>query len=405
MASVRKREWTYKGEAKTAWVVAYTDGGGKRRLKTFDKKKDADKYRTQVETEVEKGAHVAGRASVKMNALMDEFLRTMEVKRQNGRMSLGRIRQVTTLINTHYRPAFGAVMATELTERQIEQAIISMSQRNAPHTMQAHLRDLRLICDFGIRRKYLSQNPAREIMRERGGVERPSIRTFTPEDISKLILTLEKRPPAKKAWSWGQLTCWVHIGAFCGLRIGEIAGLTLPNVDVARRKIYVRHNLTVFGELKGPKSKAGIRDVPMPPHVAALLQQWIDRFYIPNDEQLLFRARGADVIFRPPNFWKMWKNLLALAGVHDDPVAGSYHFHALRHFATSFMIEHGMSIPETSAVIGHAKVDMTLSVYTHPFLQDERQALTMGRMATALIPLRLVSDATQTITQDGAPAT
>ena len=38
--SIRKRTWkTAKGEAKEAWVVDYTDGAGKRVLKTFKKRR------------------------------------------------------------------------------------------------------------------------------------------------------------------------------------------------------------------------------------------------------------------------------------------------------------------------------------------------------------------------------
>jgi integrase len=44
--SIRKRVWTTGGgEEKTAWVVDYTDQHGKRRLKTFAKKKDAEAFR------------------------------------------------------------------------------------------------------------------------------------------------------------------------------------------------------------------------------------------------------------------------------------------------------------------------------------------------------------------------
>ena len=40
--SIRKRSWTTaKGEQKEAWVVDYADSSGKRRLKTFERKKEA----------------------------------------------------------------------------------------------------------------------------------------------------------------------------------------------------------------------------------------------------------------------------------------------------------------------------------------------------------------------------
>jgi hypothetical protein len=43
--SVRQRIWkNSKDEPKEAWVVDYTDQAGKRRLKTFKKKKEADAY-------------------------------------------------------------------------------------------------------------------------------------------------------------------------------------------------------------------------------------------------------------------------------------------------------------------------------------------------------------------------
>jgi integrase len=56
--SVRKREWvTPKGEAKSAWVVDYTDSKGKRRLKTFAKKEDADAFSATASVEVREGTH------------------------------------------------------------------------------------------------------------------------------------------------------------------------------------------------------------------------------------------------------------------------------------------------------------------------------------------------------------
>jgi integrase len=47
--SIRKRTWkTAKGDAREAWVVDYVDQTGKRRLKTFKKKKEADGNQSSV---------------------------------------------------------------------------------------------------------------------------------------------------------------------------------------------------------------------------------------------------------------------------------------------------------------------------------------------------------------------
>jgi len=47
--SVRRRTWKKQdGSPGTAWVVAYTGKDGKRRIKTFDRKRAADLYHAKV---------------------------------------------------------------------------------------------------------------------------------------------------------------------------------------------------------------------------------------------------------------------------------------------------------------------------------------------------------------------
>lgn len=63
--SVCKRAWTTsKGEEKEAWVVDYVDQTGKRRLKTFAKKKPADNFAATASVEIRAGIHTADSASV-----------------------------------------------------------------------------------------------------------------------------------------------------------------------------------------------------------------------------------------------------------------------------------------------------------------------------------------------------
>ena len=49
--SVRKRTWKPKdGKEQQRWVVDYVDQHGKRHIKTFDRKKDADAYHASVKS-------------------------------------------------------------------------------------------------------------------------------------------------------------------------------------------------------------------------------------------------------------------------------------------------------------------------------------------------------------------
>jgi integrase len=55
--SIRKRIWKSRGVEQTAWVVDYVDQLGKRRLKTFGTKKEADAWAVTARHEVKQGIH------------------------------------------------------------------------------------------------------------------------------------------------------------------------------------------------------------------------------------------------------------------------------------------------------------------------------------------------------------
>ena len=63
--SVRKRTWRNRdGSQGEAWVVNYTDQGGSRRLKSFDRKKDADAFAGAVSVDIRAGIHIPDRDSI-----------------------------------------------------------------------------------------------------------------------------------------------------------------------------------------------------------------------------------------------------------------------------------------------------------------------------------------------------
>ena len=90
--SVRKRTWkTSKGVEKEAWVVDYVDRveGGKRRLKSFDKKKDAVNFAATARTEVRAGTHTADSQSVTISEAGRLWIATGE-KNRLERSKIGR---------------------------------------------------------------------------------------------------------------------------------------------------------------------------------------------------------------------------------------------------------------------------------------------------------------------------
>jgi integrase len=178
----------------------------------------------------------------------------------------------------------------------------------------------------------------------------------------------------------------VDMGAGCGLRQGEILGLSVDELDFDSGTLHVVQQLklslskAVFAPPKGGK----LRDVPLPDPVAEALKEHIKRF--PPVEITLpwMRANGQPVtkrlIFTGPNgghVWRTslnedhWKPALASVGVipkaksREHTAAREHGMHALRHFYASVLLDAGESIKAVSEYLGHSDPGLTLKVYAH----------------------------------------
>jgi integrase len=108
----------------------------------------------------------------------------------------------------------------------------------------------------------LAQSPCRNVPLPK--IEREEMRFLTPAEIVDLAETIHARYRAL-----------VFVGAYGGLRIGELAGLRPSRVDLRAGAVTVVETLT---EVKGkliagpPKTRAGRRTVGLPPFVVHELE-------------------------------------------------------------------------------------------------------------------------------------
>jgi integrase len=80
--SVRKRTWkTAAGEERHAWIVDYADQAGKRRMKTFRLKKEADAFETRSRFEITQGTHTPDSASITIAEAADLWIETCAGRR------------------------------------------------------------------------------------------------------------------------------------------------------------------------------------------------------------------------------------------------------------------------------------------------------------------------------------
>lgn len=177
----------------------------------------------------------------------------------------------------------------------------------------------------------------------------------------------------------------VRIGLATGMRRGEVFGLLWDCVDFGKGSISVKRSLTSCGDLKAPKSRAGVRSVA----VDASTMEHLCRWKVEQAAQLL--KLGIKQCGETPvccsetgglaglhNFERWWRAFRAKNGFPD------LKFHELRHTQATQLLAHGVDVKTVQARLGHSNASLTLNWYAHAVREnDEKAAALMGDLLAA----------------------
>lgn len=151
---------------------------------------------------------------------------------------------------------------------------------------------------------------------------------------------------------------------FCGLRIGELRGLTWDNIDFEEKTLSVKKNVVnVDGKtlVTSPKSKKSIRTLPITDTLAEdlrLLKLQSKKCYGFNDRFYVF---GDINPVRKEKMRKRKKKIALESGLKE------IRLHDFRHSCASLLINNGANIMIVAKYLGHTKIDETLNTYSHLF--------------------------------------
>ncbi len=146
--------------------------------------------------------------------------------------------------------------------------------------------------------------------------------------------------------AYGELGAAVLLGAFAGLRIGEVCGLRTSDVDWQRGIITPAVQWPAL-PLKTEESR---KSIPVPLELIDML----NRHVRPGSTWVV-----TDEVGRQVGPWQIQR---LHRGVRPDERA---RFHDLRHYFASMLIAQGASIIEVQHRMRHKKASITLDVYSH----------------------------------------
>src|SRR5437899_2899705 len=140
--SVRKRTWTTaKGEHKGAWIVDYAVNG-KRHMRTFLKKKDADRFAANTKIEVANGVHTPDRESITVGEAGELWIKTAK---RNG-LERGSIAAYQQHLDLHIKPYLGSHRLSRLSAPLIRDFEDRLAHGTpAPGEMEGHARSKAMV--------------------------------------------------------------------------------------------------------------------------------------------------------------------------------------------------------------------------------------------------------------------
>ncbi|MFD4113193.1 tyrosine-type recombinase/integrase [Streptomyces niveus] len=368
-----KRERTARYGKGKRYKVARIPGV---RDRSFDTLEDAKAWLRRSSTDQERGEFVDPRdGSITLAEYVERYW--MPGVRGEAKTRKG----IDERIRLHVIPHLGDVSLNKVSAAELRAYIVKLESSCSPQYARSILSTLSSVLETAVDDKRLARNPMRS-----KSVRWPKLpderREAWPEVLARRVRDeISQRHRIA-----------VILGLGCGLRQGEVFGLSMEDVDHARGVLHVRRQVQIvngrkyFTLPKGGKTRVA----DMPRSVADELVKHAraypgDKVELPwggpeSDRErkkfgLVLTTKYGNAI--AANTWntEIWKPALARAGVIPPRVKGAKPwqwqaapkdgFHVLRHTYASLVLEAGESVVTLAKWLGHSTPSITLDHYAH----------------------------------------
>jgi integrase len=173
-----------------------------------------------------------------------------------------------------------------------------------------------------------------------------------------------------------------------GARLGELLGSDwsdLHDDDVWN----VERQSTKHSELTAPKTKNGVRRIPLTPEYVRYMKAYRLRSQFSQDGSPIFSSRGRGGSSKGGGTRlghrnvqrRAWEPIRKALGLPEKVT-----FHQLRHAFASRAHARGVTLQDLSMVMGHSSVDITAKVYVHLYGREQAEERFRQAMAQLTKP-------------------
>ena len=312
---------------------------------TFRTKRDAEAYLSTVRADMERGTWVnpaAGRVT-----LREYSTRWLE---QRPDLRPRTVELYESELRLHILPVLGAVEVAKITPAKVRDWHAGMLRagKPGPTTVAKCYRLLHAILNTAVADELILRNPC--VIRGAGQEKAPERPIASIPQVFEIAEVIEPR-----------FRAMVLVGAFVGLRLGEMLALTRERIDLLHGRIKV---VEQYQELKDgthilgpPKSDAGIRTVAIPAMLKPELEAHLATYAAPGKQGLVFCGPKGQPL-RRATWYSAWNRTMTELGIQGMKP------HDLRHTGNTLAAMTGASTKELMARFGQSTSRAAL-IYQH----------------------------------------
>ena len=255
-------------------------------------------------------------------------------------------KNTTSYLKNHIYPVVGHKHLDEVTHDDIQAIFDSMAERGKSTVHNVHI-ILNQILGNAVEDGLLVRNVDRSnrYVKSKKVITRQAL---TQEEVRDILNNLDKLEERDRLF--------IALALHTGMRRGEIYALRWEQIDLDQRMIHVRNAVKLAGNtpvIGPPKSKAGIRDVPINESLWHMLRRCSNK-----EGFVITGERNPNGAMSSCGMNQQWQRIKRKIDIHDATP------HVFRHtFAT--LVQPHTDIKTLQTIMGHADIETALDRYTH----------------------------------------